>query len=141
MTVVLDEEGCRMWIDDFSPFLFIKFGVMPAGKPPSKLFEKKCKKAWHQLTDKFDCVYSVIDASDCTNTCLIELLNYCFDHFPAVNANELKYFAVVTPGGVNPVVETHLSLMIAQRTHAGGGCFMDFFDALGQLNRMRQQTA
>lgn len=139
MTVVLDEDGCRMWIDDFSPILFIKFSAMPSGKSASKYLARKCKNAWQQLTDKSDCVYSVIDTRDCKETCPLALMKFCFDYFPALLRGEMKYFAVVTPPASDQVIEKNLSQMIAERTQAKYGCFSDFFGALGCVNTLRQQ--
>jgi hypothetical protein len=74
MMVLFDNDGLRVWMDGFSPIVFVKFNTVPMDKLDVRALIKKCRNNLHAINSKFEKVYSVIDLSECGGKCSESLL-------------------------------------------------------------------
>ena len=139
MTVLFDNDGLKIWIDGFSPIIFVKFNAMPSGKMDARSLIKKSRNAIQNILSKVNNMYSVIDLSECGGKCSETLLQYCFTCFPELLQEEVKYLAFVNCTSHKFAIGMQVQKLSHEKPHLRCESFSDFFVALNTINTIRQE--
>jgi hypothetical protein len=136
MTVICDQSGLRMWMDGFSPIVFLS---VDAKLSESDRTVSRCvSKTLHQVIKKCDTLYAVIDLTAVTGHSSAAILEACFAKFPEL-FTEIKYLALVSDPSFAVGLKKHLHTVSFPQPEMQYDTFANFYSALNKINTLRQQ--
>jgi hypothetical protein len=136
MKVICDEGGLRMWMDGFSPIVFLS--VDPKLSRSDQTISKYIREKLHQMIKKCDTLYAVIDLTGVAGHRSAETLEACFAKFPEL-FTEVRYLALVSDASYDVGFEKHLDTVSFSRPAIEYDTFVNFYSALNKINTLRQQ--
>jgi hypothetical protein len=137
MIVLLDIGGLRIWVDGFSPIVFIHFSSTLSGEV-SRASLKKWRGSIHAVISRFKSFYVVINVTQCGSNCPKSLLQVFFSYFPEL-FDEVKYVALVGDASQRLILDPQLDEISKANSQLQYESFQDFFAALGSINALRQE--
>ncbi len=136
MTVICDQGGLRMWMDGFSPIVFLSIDATLSVK--DQTVPRDVSVTLNQMIKKCDTLYSVIDLTGGVGHRGAAMLEACFTKFPQL-FTEVKYLALVSDASYAVGLERHLHTVSFSNPEMQYDTFVNFYSALNKINILRQQ--